>query len=173
MFIIVVSHKFFTTEYTEYKCSCSGLWVIHLPGIVLSTGTDQHRCSAQWACRLTEQTSSCRATTKRTAINKYSHSSKVLTLDVCQRHQPHQTNMTYTALLLTFIISSMVSQGCVYGEGKVVQPVSDGGFDAASYFTNPAASHSTGDHMLQSKCCWMVEIVSITPFRNGGLGPTI
>nr|XP_046265140.1 zinc finger protein GLIS1 [Scatophagus argus]XP_046265141.1 zinc finger protein GLIS1 [Scatophagus argus] len=40
-------------------------------------------------------------------------------------------------------------QGCVYGEGKVVQPVTDGGFEPASYFTNPAASHSTGFDLLQ------------------------
>ena len=35
-------------------------------------------------------------------------------------------------------------QGCLYGEGKVVQPVSDGGFEPASYLTNPSTSHSTG-----------------------------
>lgn len=46
--------------------------------------------------------------------------------------------------LLTFIICSMVFRGCVYGEGKVVQPVSEGGFEPASYFTNPAAAHSPG-----------------------------
>ncbi|KAM8728076.1 zinc finger protein GLIS1 [Acanthopagrus schlegelii] len=40
-------------------------------------------------------------------------------------------------------------QGCVYGEGKVVQPVSDGGFEPASYFTNPTAAHSTGFDLLQ------------------------
>ncbi|KAM9349220.1 zinc finger protein GLIS1 [Symphorus nematophorus] len=40
-------------------------------------------------------------------------------------------------------------QGCVYGEGKVVQPASDGGFEPASYFTNPTASHSTGFDLLQ------------------------
>ena len=49
-----------------------------------------------------------------------------------------------TARVWCFIISSVVLQGCVYGEGKVVQPVSDGGFEPASYFTNPTAAHSTG-----------------------------
>lgn len=122
--------------------------VIQLCGLVLPTGTDQRRCSAQRAPRQTERTS-CRATKKPTTINKYFHSSKVLTLSTCQHHQPHQIGATYTAclflvLFLTFIVSSVVLQGCVYGEGKVVQPVSDGGFEPASYFTNPPASHSTG-----------------------------
>ncbi|XP_071397221.1 zinc finger protein GLIS1 [Centroberyx affinis] len=36
-------------------------------------------------------------------------------------------------------------QGCLYGEGKV----SDGGFEPASYFPNPSASHSTGFDLLQ------------------------
>lgn len=40
-------------------------------------------------------------------------------------------------------------QGCLYGEGKVVQPVTDGGLEPASYFTNPSASHSAGFDMLQ------------------------
>ncbi|XP_040910531.1 zinc finger protein GLIS1 [Toxotes jaculatrix] len=40
-------------------------------------------------------------------------------------------------------------QGCLYGEGKVVQPVNDGGFEPASYFTNPSTSHSTGFDLLQ------------------------
>ncbi|XP_047444390.1 zinc finger protein GLIS1 [Mugil cephalus] len=40
-------------------------------------------------------------------------------------------------------------QGCLYGEGKVVPPVSDGGFDPASYFTNPSTTHSTGFDLLQ------------------------
>ncbi|XP_044076427.1 zinc finger protein GLIS1 isoform X4 [Siniperca chuatsi] len=40
-------------------------------------------------------------------------------------------------------------QGCLYGEGKVVQTVSDGGFEPSSYFTNPSASHSTGFDLLQ------------------------
>lgn len=51
------------------------------------------------------------------------------------------------AVLLAYIPHFRLSfsvQGCVYGEGKVVQPASDGGFEPASYFTNPAASHSTG-----------------------------
>ncbi|KAM9323507.1 uncharacterized protein glis1a [Pholidichthys leucotaenia] len=40
-------------------------------------------------------------------------------------------------------------QGCLYGEGKVVQMVSDGGFEPASYFSNVATSHSTGFDLLQ------------------------
>ncbi|XP_068998354.1 zinc finger protein GLIS1 [Embiotoca jacksoni] len=40
-------------------------------------------------------------------------------------------------------------QGCLYGEGKVVQPGSDGGFESASYFTNPSTCHSTGFDLLQ------------------------
>ncbi|XP_023133014.2 zinc finger protein GLIS1-like [Amphiprion ocellaris] len=40
-------------------------------------------------------------------------------------------------------------QGSLYGEGKVSQPVSDGGFESASYFTNPSTCHSTGFHLLQ------------------------
>ncbi|XP_018533613.1 zinc finger protein GLIS1 [Lates calcarifer] len=40
-------------------------------------------------------------------------------------------------------------QGCLYGEGKVVQSVNDGGFEPASYFTNPPTSHSTGFDLLQ------------------------
>ncbi|KAK2822726.1 hypothetical protein Q5P01_022791 [Channa striata] len=40
-------------------------------------------------------------------------------------------------------------QGCLYGEGKVVQPVSDGGLEPVSYFANPSASHSTGFDLLQ------------------------
>lgn len=54
------------------------------------------------------------------------------------------TVSVWLVLFLTFIVSSVVPQGCLYGEGKVVQPVSDGGFEPASYFTNPSASHSTG-----------------------------
>ncbi|XP_068427165.1 zinc finger protein GLIS1 [Clinocottus analis] len=42
-------------------------------------------------------------------------------------------------------------QGCLYGEGKVVQPVSDGGgFEPAGYFTaSSSASHATGFDLLQ------------------------
>ncbi|TDH06028.1 hypothetical protein EPR50_G00128210 [Perca flavescens] len=40
-------------------------------------------------------------------------------------------------------------QGCLYGEGKVVQPVSEEGFEPASYFTTSCASHSTGLDLLQ------------------------
>ncbi|XP_056248345.1 zinc finger protein GLIS1 [Seriola aureovittata] len=40
-------------------------------------------------------------------------------------------------------------QGCLYGEGKVVQPVNDGGFEPASYFSNPSTSHSAGFDLLQ------------------------
>ncbi|XP_038573403.1 zinc finger protein GLIS1 [Micropterus salmoides] len=40
-------------------------------------------------------------------------------------------------------------QGCLYGEGKVVQTVSDGGFEPIGYFTNPSASHSTEFDLLQ------------------------
>ncbi|XP_028283408.1 zinc finger protein GLIS1 [Parambassis ranga] len=36
--------------------------------------------------------------------------------------------------------------GCLYGDGK---GVTDGGFEPASYFTNPSASHSTGFDLLQ------------------------
>lgn len=129
---------------------------------VLPTGTDQHRCSAQWAHRLTERTSSCRATTKPTATNKYSHSSKVQMLSV---RQSRQTNAMYTTSLLTFIISVLVFQGCVYGEGKVVQPAGDGGFEPNSYLTNPGASHSTGKVMYTSQnACWMIQRVKITPW---------
>ncbi|MED6291481.1 hypothetical protein CHARACLAT_024148 [Characodon lateralis] len=38
---------------------------------------------------------------------------------------------------------------CGYQEGKVVPPVSNGGFEPASYFTNPSASHSAGFDLLQ------------------------
>ena len=41
----------------------------------MTAGTDQHRCLTQWAHHRTERTSSCRATTRPTATNKYSHSS--------------------------------------------------------------------------------------------------
>lgn len=58
--------------------------------------------------------------------------------------QSRRPDVMYTTSLLTFIISVLVSQGCVYGEGKVVQPAGDGGFEPNSYLTNPAASHSTG-----------------------------
>lgn len=44
----------------------------------------------------------------------------------------------------------VVCQGCVYGEQKVIQPASSGGFEAASYFANTAASHSAGE---SSMCC--------------------
>lgn len=55
-------------------------------------------------------------------------------------------------------VCSMVFRGCVYGEGKVVQPVSEGGFEPASYFTNPAAAHSPGRTMCSKQnTCWMVE----------------
>ncbi|KAG7526131.1 zinc finger protein GLIS1-like [Solea senegalensis] len=40
-------------------------------------------------------------------------------------------------------------QGCLYEEGKVVQPLNDGGFEPGSYFTNLSTSHSTGFDMLQ------------------------
>lgn len=58
--------------------------------------------------------------------------------------QSRRPDVMYTTSLLTFIISVLVFQGCVYGEGKVVQPAGDGGFEPNSYLTNPAASHSTG-----------------------------
>lgn len=51
-------------------------------------------------------------------------------------------------MTLTSVPSSVVYQGCVYGEEKVVQPVGDGGFEAAGYFTNSAASHSTGENRI-------------------------
>ncbi|KAM9844811.1 zinc finger protein GLIS1-like [Aulostomus maculatus] len=40
-------------------------------------------------------------------------------------------------------------QGCLFGEGKVAQPLTDGGFEPASYFMNISASHSTGFDLLQ------------------------
>lgn len=78
-------------------------------------------------------------------------------------------------LFLTFVISSVVLQGCLYGEGKVVQTVSDGGFEPASYFTNPSASHSTGKtamkqskdvHMLKSEGWLDGRTASETLFNN-------
>ncbi len=78
-------------------------------------------------------------------------------------------------LFLTFTISSVVLQGCLYGEGKVVQTVSDGGFEPASYFTNPSTSHSTGKtatmqikdiHVLHSKCWLDGRTMSETLFNN-------
>lgn len=54
------------------------------------------------------------------------------------------------ATSLTFALPPVVCQGCVYGEGKVLQPASNGGFEAASYFTNSAASHSAGESRM---CC--------------------
>lgn len=116
--------------------------------VFILTGTDRHRCSSQWARHQTERTSICRTTINPTASNKYSRSSKVLTLAIkhvsSSSAPPVNMNTMNSVLLLTFIVSSMVFQGCVYGEGKVVQPVSDGGFEPASYFTNPAAAHSPG-----------------------------
>ncbi|XP_026231205.1 zinc finger protein GLIS1 [Anabas testudineus] len=40
-------------------------------------------------------------------------------------------------------------QGCLFNEGKVVQPVGDGGLEPISYVTNPSAPHSTGFDLLQ------------------------
>ncbi|CAJ1072809.1 zinc finger protein GLIS1 [Xyrichtys novacula] len=40
-------------------------------------------------------------------------------------------------------------QGCLYEEGKAVQPANDGGFEQTSYFTNPSSSHSIGFDLLQ------------------------
>ncbi|XP_034559930.1 zinc finger protein GLIS1 [Notolabrus celidotus] len=58
---------------------------------------------------------------------------------------PHQSyNKTYSHQQ---VLSQQ--QGCLYGEGKAVQPVSDGGFEPASYFPNPSSSHSVGFDLLQ------------------------
>ncbi|XP_072220566.1 zinc finger protein GLIS1 [Leuresthes tenuis] len=46
-------------------------------------------------------------------------------------------------------VFSQQQQDCLYGEGKVVPPVSDGGYEPASYFTNPSTSHSAGFDLLQ------------------------
>ncbi|XP_035489733.2 zinc finger protein GLIS1 isoform X1 [Scophthalmus maximus] len=40
-------------------------------------------------------------------------------------------------------------QGCLYEEGKALQPVNDGGFEAAGYFTNTSTCHSAGFDLLQ------------------------
>ncbi|XP_029309043.1 zinc finger protein GLIS1 [Cottoperca gobio] len=40
-------------------------------------------------------------------------------------------------------------QGCLYGEGKALQPGSNGGFEPAGYFANPSAPHSAGFDLLQ------------------------
>ncbi|KAM4604609.1 zinc finger protein GLIS1 [Polymixia lowei] len=40
-------------------------------------------------------------------------------------------------------------QGCLYGDGKMVQPVGEGVFEPTSYLPNPSASHSTGFDLLQ------------------------
>ncbi|XP_076004437.1 zinc finger protein GLIS1 [Genypterus blacodes] len=40
-------------------------------------------------------------------------------------------------------------QGCLFGEGKLFQPASDGGFEPAGYYTNASASHSAGFDLLQ------------------------
>ncbi|XP_010791842.1 zinc finger protein GLIS1 [Notothenia coriiceps] len=39
--------------------------------------------------------------------------------------------------------------GCLYGEGKALQPGSDGGFEPTGYYSNPPTSHSTGFDLLQ------------------------
>lgn len=53
----------------------------------------------------------------------------------------------------------VVCQGCVYGEQKVIQPASSGGFEAASYFTNTAASHSAGESsMYYSQNNWKMDL---------------
>ncbi|XP_061587031.1 zinc finger protein GLIS1 [Cololabis saira] len=38
---------------------------------------------------------------------------------------------------------------CLYGEGKAVPPVSDGGYEPANFFTNQSTSHSVGFDLLQ------------------------
>lgn len=113
------------------------------------TEPDRRRCSAHWTRRLTEWTPSCRATTKPTATSKCSRNSKVLT----DSRRPRRTNrfsLTVSSHVADLCTPPCVCQGCVYGEGKVLQPASNGGFEAASYFTNSAASHSAGESRM---CC--------------------
>ncbi|CAN9503011.1 unnamed protein product [Ophioblennius macclurei] len=47
------------------------------------------------------------------------------------------------------VFSQQQQQGCLYAEGKVVQAANDGGFEPASYFSNPPTTHSTGFDLLQ------------------------
>lgn len=127
-----------------YRCSRWASFVFFDP-----TEPDRRRCSAHWTRRLTEWTPSCRATTKPTATSKCSRNSKVSS----DSRRPRRTNrfsLQSAATSLTFALPPVVCQGCVYGEGKVLQPASNGGFEAASYFTNSAASHSAGESRM---CC--------------------
>lgn len=64
-----------------------------------------------------------------------------------------QGTLPVLVLFWTLIISSVVFQGCVYREGKV-QPVSDGGFEPASYFTNPTSSPSAGKTAMRKSTAW-------------------
>ncbi|XP_056158026.1 uncharacterized protein LOC130133587, partial [Lampris incognitus] len=41
------------------------------------------------------------------------------------------------------------NHGCLYGDGKMVPPAADGGFELSSYLTNPSAPHSAGFDLLQ------------------------
>lgn len=87
----------------------------------------------------------------------YSHQQQVFT----QQQGGVSICICVTAFVFLFLclIVSSVSSGCLYGEGKVAQPVSDGGFEPASYFTNPSTSHSTGNSarvflsLLNVHCC--------------------
>lgn len=46
-------------------------------------------------------------------------------------------------------VFSQQQQDCLYGEGKVVPPVSDGSLEPASYFPNLPSSHSAGFDLVQ------------------------
>lgn len=65
--------------------------------------------------------------------------------NTCQHQQPQHICMTFV-FCCSLRFPLWFFQGCLYGEGKVVQPVSDGGFEPASYFTtsSSSSSHSTG-----------------------------
>ncbi|XP_041659923.1 zinc finger protein GLIS1 [Cheilinus undulatus] len=62
-----------------------------------------------------------------------------------------RTNVPLQSYNKTYSNQQVLSQqqGCLYGEEKEAQPVSDGGFEPSSYFTNSSSSHSVGFDLLQ------------------------
>uniref|UniRef100_A0A3Q2P2N7 Zinc finger protein GLIS1-like n=1 Tax=Fundulus heteroclitus TaxID=8078 RepID=A0A3Q2P2N7_FUNHE len=77
---------------------------------------------------------------------------------------------------LGFLQQQQQQQECVYQEGKVVPPVINGGFEPASYFTNPPASHCAGFDLLQDMQGQVEDNYSPSPcpedsflFQSGGV----
>ncbi|KAM4728971.1 zinc finger protein GLIS1 [Anableps anableps] len=65
---------------------------------------------------------------------------------------------------------------CVYQEGKLVPPVSNGGFEPPGYFTNPSTSHTAGFDLLQDMQSQAEDSYSSSPcpedsflFQSGGV----